>query len=735
MINQTRRKSIVIFLLMVLISGSFIPLLSADPEERNETMVLIENTDFDTISINALLAEFIATPITINGQEFAHLMLKDEGFSYTFGQAKLPMIRRMVEIPQGAEINIVINDEIWQHTTLADLNMPEKIVPVQPTEKDPDNDDSIFIDDDYYSTDHYFPENIISISEINQIRGRRFVLLELSPIQYNPYTGDLRFMVSFDATMHLNNSSIQNTIQKITKFSTESYESVFKETFSNYGYYESFVPSDKDTEGYLIIVYDDFEDEIDPLASWKTQIGFETTVTATSEIPGGVSTDNIKSYIQDAYENWATPPAYVLLVGDTSQIPAFTGISGGETDTYYVTMDADVFADIHIGRFPAANENHVIAMVEKTIYYEEGVFPSYDWIQKAAFIASSDYGQLAEETHNYVIDTHLEPNGYTCDKIYEASGGNTQDIYDALNDGRSLCIYSGHGSSNGWGCVPFYKSDVYALENEGMYPFVCSHACVTGTFENSECFGESWVRAENKGALAFWGSSINTEWNPDDIIERRVFDAWWNDGLDRIGQMTDKGMYDSYQQYGSYMERFILSYNILGDPSVKLWSEESNEYDINQNTFNRGFPIRQTADGDWGAAQSFMPTADVFTEAFVYIRKFGTPEFDLTVELRIDNPEGVIIDTIIYNVEDVQSSWNWINLDFINITVTPGTEYFIVIPYPPSGVTTSFGYEWGYAFGNQYDDGSFWFTRDGGDLWRDLPSRYDFTFRTLGYSS
>jgi hypothetical protein len=73
-------------------------------------------------------------------------------------------------------------------------------------------------------------------------------------------------------------------------------------------------------------------------------------------------------------------------------------------------------------------------------------------------------------------------------------------------------------------------------------------------------------------------------------------------------------------------------------------------------------------------------------------------------------------------------------VNFNDTTVQNDTDYFIVIPPAPSGVTTSFGYEWGYAFGNQYDDGSFWFTRDGGGLWRDLPTMYEFAFRTYGYS-
>jgi len=156
--------------------------------------------------------------------------------------------------------------------------------------------------------------------------------------------------------------------------------------------------------------------------------------------------------------------------------------------------------------------------------------------------------------------------------------------------------------------------------------------------------------------------------------------------------------------------------------------------DINQSIQDRGFPIRHALDGDWAAAQSFMPTINNLTSAEIRLRKFGTPEFNITVELREDHPQGTLIDTLVFTPDEVPSSWEWFTLDFTDTTVDPGTDYFIVCPPTPSGVTTSFGYEWGYAYGNQYDDGSFWFTRDGGGLLRDLPMMYEFVFRTYGYS-
>ena len=155
--------------------------------------------------------------------------------------------------------------------------------------------------------------------------------------------------------------------------------------------------------------------------------------------------------------------------------------------------------------------------------------------------------------------------------------------------------------------------------------------------------------------------------------------------------------------------------------------------DVNQSVQDRGFPIRHAIDGDWAGAQNFTPMYNTLAYAEIFLRKFGTPEFNLTVELRENHPQGNLIDTLTFTPEEVPSSWEWFNLDFDDTALEPDTNLFIVIPPAPSGVTTSFGYEWGYAFGNQYDDGSFWFTRDGGNLWRDLPVMYEFAFRTYGY--
>jgi len=86
---------------------------------------------------------------------------------------------------------------------------------------------------------------------------------------------------------------------------------------------------------------------------------------------------------------------------------------------------------------------------------------------------------------------------------------------------------------------------------------------------------------------------------------------------------------------------------------------------------------------------------------------------------------------VTFTPADLPNSLSWVEVDFADQPVTPDTEYFIVMQ-PPSGATWSFGYGWGYAVGDVYADGSLWFTREFTPFWLDLPSLYDFAFRTYG---
>ncbi len=139
--------------------------------------------------------------------------------------------------------------------------------------------------------------------------------------------------------------------------------------------------------------------------------------------------------------------------------------------------------------------------------------------KKNIFMASTDNYQITEGTHNYVINTHFQPAGWENLKLYTVThNATTQQLIDALNANQRFAIYSGHGGETSWADGPVLsQSQVRSLTNTVMYPFVYSFACVTGSYQIAESFGETWIRTTNGGST-FYGSSVNSYWDEDDIL-------------------------------------------------------------------------------------------------------------------------------------------------------------------------------------------------------------------------
>jgi Peptidase family C25/Propeptide_C25/PKD domain len=586
--NWNNKKNVCIqaTVALILLFSAGVSAIHPTNSSTSTTFKDVESTfihgDTSAITMTVVPPNIVYGQSTLAGRNFATLELSGEGFTTVIGEARLPTLSRFIEIPQGANPELIVESISWQTTSLAALHLPSSIIPVQPSLIKIEGASVEFtLDNTFYAMNTFLPTTIADIHVIGELRGRNIALLEISPVQYNPVSGELKIMTKCELRINLPGSDLIKTTEKVDRYTTPSFEQMFNTLLINSGSLQVTGKGEPKQEGYLIIVADDFYNAIQPFADWKSAKGFDVTITKTSEIPSGPTKENIKAYIVNAYNTWPTPPTYVLLVGDVAQIPTWTGSATGTcTDLYYVTIDSgNYFADVIISRFPAATADQVTAMVDKTIYYETGSFTNTSWIKKAVFMASSDNHLVSEGTHNYVIDTYMTPHNYACDKLYSYYGATTAQTSAAINNGRSLAIYSGHGSETSWADGPPYsQSNINALTNDGIYPFVCSHACLTCQFTVSECFGETWLRASHKGGLAFWGATDYSYWDEDDILERNTFKAWWDDGIETIGGMTNMGLFYLYQYYGgSGMSQYYFEeYNVLGDSSVKIWRDQPN---------------------------------------------------------------------------------------------------------------------------------------------------------------
>jgi hypothetical protein len=186
--------------------------------------------------------------------------------------------------------------------------------------------------------------------------------------------------------------------------------------------------------------------------------------------------------------------------------------------------------------------------------------------------------------------------------------GDTNDINTAIANGTFLITYRDHGSREAWsGFIDFDRGDVDNLSNGALSPVVLSLACQNGWFDNesdaaglgtannSESFGEHWIRDGNGGAVAFVGATRNSSTGPNDFMMFGMHQAIWPDfdptppitgypaipniessPLPRMGQMLTYGkiyMANAYGNSASRRRHFEL-YHLFGDPEMPIWTEQ-----------------------------------------------------------------------------------------------------------------------------------------------------------------
>ncbi len=118
------------------------------------------------------------------------------------------------------------------------------------------------------------------------------------------------------------------------------------------------------------------------------------------------------------------------------------------------------------------------------------------------------------------------------------------------------------------------NEDVLSLANFGMCPFVMSFACDTGAYKAyEECFAEAWLRrGDNAGAIAVLASSQDTYWEEDDVFERAVFEALFEDEERLLGDavLDAKQSYLAYYGPSSETRQYFEQYNLFGDPTLRV---------------------------------------------------------------------------------------------------------------------------------------------------------------------
>ena len=520
-----------------------------------------EQTCVVTVTIHGMYKERIEA----QERQFEKLTVPEYGFSNHPGKPQLPVIRGLIEIPLGKSVTLTATTlhscELFNYT----------IYPAQePTpESCEEPKENVFqYDQAFYSIDAYYPYSPVSVSPLAQLRDHVVVQLSICPIRFNPATHRLNVSICIKIRLEYYDVG-EAQITTFNRLSSLSFDDICKTTIWNYDFSK---PETVESEpvGYLVITNDTFYSSMIPFVEWKMANGFNVTSVKLSHIGVDANDTDIYNYIYTAYHDWTTPPTYVLLVGDVEYLPTHYGLDHPyedrrtATDHYYACVSgSDYLPDLFVGRLAVKSVSELNNTLNKLIGYN-GFFN-----ERATLVSDTEH---FEETSNWIYD-FLSAEGYTVDKLYKSLGTATaSNIADALDEGRAIINYRGHGSTTGWATGSFYNSQVLGLNNEGKLPIVISCTCSTGEYDNdfSDCFGETWLKVQGRGAVAFWGSSRVSYSGYNDELSKGVCKAIFNDRLYEFGPITVKAKLYMYNYYGDQFFTHLEyeMYNILTDPQL-----------------------------------------------------------------------------------------------------------------------------------------------------------------------
>ncbi len=328
---------------------------------------------------------------------------------------------------------------------------------------------------------------------------------------------------------------------------------------------------------YLIIADPTLVAQAQVLADWKNLKGVKSMVVTLNET--GTTAEAIRAYIQTAYDTWAVPPEYVLLVGDTEVVPTY--YSETWTDDYYGNLEgSDYFVDVMVGRLSADTAGQCEILVAKILRYERTpIEGNPQWPASGLLTVADDFdeGDAIYYANTWFVYDKINSAGFApIDTLFNRNSVVPSQVYASWNAGRGYVNFRGVG----WMEWPSpFNVNPALLTNTNKLTVVVSATCGTGVFHDDGFICERVVRAGSAsnliGAVAFLGT--NTSIESSQILSHRrgaadmgfFTQAFGPDGgtLGAATLAAKMAIYDFDQVRQEYE-----GWNLLGDPDMQLWT-------------------------------------------------------------------------------------------------------------------------------------------------------------------
>lgn len=560
------------------------------PDASNKAGFTLKQQNRGGVSVAYSITSFSITPTEINGRGMKNIELAGSWLPNDAGAPNLPGGGKYIAIPQGSVpvLKIIsLRKESYKDVEVA----PAPKIPLD-TDRGPLQYPTRT---DIYTSNALYPANPVTLSEPSKIRGVDVVMLGVTPFQYNPVTRELVVYRDIEIEIEFQGGNGQVGEDRLR---SRFWDPILEDAILNhesipvvdYGKRAIASRSNNGAE-YLIIVPNgaDYMTWANQIKEFRIKQGITTEIRTLTEV-GGNNAGILESFINTVYDTWDPVPAAILLMGDYGS-NADNNIISPIYDSYCVSdnilgdVDNDDMPEIVMARMTANNNTELETFVTKFLNYEMNPPSSaafYDhpitalgwqterWFQICSetvggyfknvqgknpvrineiYAGNPNSDPWSTATNTQVIMDEFGPNGLgyipaTPQELGGWSGGDANDVNNAINSGAFMLQHRDHGEEVGWGEPAYNTGNIGGLHNTDL-TFIFSINCLTGKYNwSGECFSEKFHRYRyngvNSGALGVTCASEVSYSFVNDTYVWGLYDNMWPDFMPEYGSTPDE---------------------------------------------------------------------------------------------------------------------------------------------------------------------------------------------------